>query len=163
MIAYHQLQSSGIDWPPLVPTMLSQFVQVPPSLPKPTQPATIFDCLEKQMSAFAADHEATLKEVRKHFVLPNDSSVATFLTEHRSLIQILLEAVVQLRACFGMETVFSLRAPIDESGSRTLYAVAMWPGKVRDARNALARLDDGWWIAQSQQASGYLTFTYELV
>jgi len=111
----------------------------------------------------AADSEATFEEVRKHFVLPNDSSVATFLREHRSLPQILVEAVAPLKACFGMQTVFGLRAPIDEAGSRTLYAVAMWPGKARDARNALARFDDDWWIAQSRQASGYLTFTYELV
>jgi hypothetical protein len=101
--------------------------------------------------------------VQKHFILPNDPSVATFLAEHGSLPQVLLEAVNPLRACFGKSTVFGLRAPIDESGSRTLYAVAMWPGKVRDARNALAKFDDDWWIAQSRQAAGYLTFTYELV
>ena len=162
MIAYQQLQSSGIEWPSLLPMMLSQCVQVPPSFPKPTQPAAIFDDVDKQVWACAAGHEATLKEVRKHFVLPNDSSVATFMAEHRSLPQILLEAVTPLRTCFGTGTIFNLRAPIDESGSRTLYAVAMWPGKVRDARNALAKFDD-WWIAQSRQASGYLTFTYELV
>jgi hypothetical protein len=136
--------------------------QAPRLFPAPVQPA-IFDEIERQKSVFAADHEAALKEVRKYFVLPNDSSVATFLGEHRSLPQLLLEAVTPLKACFGMQTVFGLRAPIDESGSRTLYAVAMWPGKVRDARNALAKFDDGWWIAQSRQASGYLTFTYELV
>ena len=103
------------------------------------------------------------REVGKHFVLPDDSSVATFLAEHRSLPQILLAAVAPLRASFGAQTTFCLRAPIDESGWRTLYAVAMWPGKVRDARTALAKFDDGWWIAQSRQASGYLTFAYELV
>jgi hypothetical protein len=56
-----------------------------------------------------------------------------------------------------------LRAPIDESGSQTLYVVAMWPGNVRDVRQALARFDDAWWIAHSRQASGHLAFTYELV
>jgi hypothetical protein len=163
MIAYQQHQSSGIEWPPPDSMMLSQIVQVPPTLPKSTQPAAIFDDLEKQMLAFAADHDATLEEVRKYFVLPNDSSVATVLSAHRGLVRILLEAVAPLRACFGAEYIFNLRAPIDDSGSRTLYAVAMWPGTVRDARSALAKFDDDWWIAQSRQAAGYLTFTYELV
>jgi hypothetical protein len=114
-------------------------------------------------STFIAGHAAVLKEVRRHFVLPADSSVATFLTERPTLTQILLDAAPQLRAAFGAEAVVNLRAPIDDSGSQTLYAVVMWPGQVRDVRDALARFDDAWWIARSRQASGYLTFTYELV
>jgi hypothetical protein len=160
MNAYPQPQSSGIEWSALAPAMLSQRVQAHPSLRPPTQRLAVFDELERR---FAATHEATLTEVQKYFVLPNDSSVATFLTEHRSLSQVLLEAVAPLRACFGAQTVFFLKAPIDESGSRTLYAVARWPGKVSDARSALAKFDEDWWIAQSRQAAGYLTFTYELV
>jgi hypothetical protein len=135
MNAYRELQHSGNQWP---------------------QP-------EKQMSAFAAEQEALLNEVRRHFVLPADPSVTTFLSEHPSIPQILLEAANQLSACFGTEAIFNLRAPIDESGSRTLYAVAMWPGKACAVREALAKFDDAWWIAHPQQASGYLTFTYELV
>jgi hypothetical protein len=30
-------------------------------------------------------------------------------------------------------------------------------------RNALAKFDADWWIPRARQASGYLTFTYELV
>jgi len=115
------------------------------------------------MSTFVAEHKAVLRDVRRHFVLPADSSVVTFLAEHPNLTQVLLEAAPKLRAFFGAETVINLRAPIDDSGSQTLYAVVMWPGKVRDVRDALARFDDAWWIARSRQASGYLTFTYELV
>ena len=63
----------------------------------------------------------------------------------------------------GGNAVFNLRAPIDEAGSQTLYAVAMWPGKLQDVRDALAKFDDEWWMARARQAAGYLTFTYELV
>jgi len=115
------------------------------------------------MSTFVAEHQTVLKDVRRHFVLPADSSVATFLTAHPALAQILLEAAPQLRAAFGAETLVNLRVPIDDSGSQSLYAVVMWPGQVRDVRDDLARFDDAWWIARSRQASGYLTFTYELV
>ena len=145
MNAYPQLQSSGIHWP------------------EPRQRAVIFEGLEKQMAEFAAQHEALLSEVRRQYVLPADTSVVTFLTEHRTLPPILLEAAPELRACFGAEAVFTLRAPIDDTGSQSLYAVAMWPGNVRDVRDALEEFDDTWWIEHSRQASGYLTFTYELV
>jgi hypothetical protein len=106
---------------------------------------------------------AELEEVRRHFVLPSDASVVTFLNEHRTIAQMLVESAPHLRDAFGAETTFTLRAPIDEAGSRTLYAVAMWPGEVRDVRSALARFDETWWIAHSRQAEGFLAFTYELV
>ena len=115
------------------------------------------------MAEFAAAHEAVLNDVRKHYILPADASVRDFLTEHRAIPQILLEAVPQLKAYFGGNAIFNLRAPIDEAGSRTVYAVAMWPGELRDVRDALAKFDSDWWMARAGQAAGYLTFTYELV
>ena len=115
------------------------------------------------MAESAAQHEAVVNDVRKHYVLPADASVRDFLTEHRAIPQILLEAAPQLKAHFGGNAIFNLRAPIDEAGSRTLYAVAMWPGELRDVRDALAKFDNDWWMARAGQAAGYLTFTYELV
>jgi len=161
--AYQQPQSSGIHWPDRTPGLLYQSFQAVPRWPEPRQRASIFEGLEKQMAEFAAHHEALLSEVRRHYVLPADSSVVTFFTEHRTLSPILLEAVPELKACFGAQAVFSLRAPIDDTGAQTLYAVAIWPGNVRDVREALERFDDTWWIQHSRRASGYLSFTYELV
>jgi len=92
-----------------------------------------------------------------------DASVQDFLTEHRAIPQLLLEAVPKLKFYFGGTAVLSLRATIDEAGSRTLYAVVMWPGKFQDVREALADFDNGWWMARAGEAAGYLTFTYELV
>jgi hypothetical protein len=76
---------------------------------------------------------------------------------------LLIEAIPHLRQHFGNGTVFSLRATVDEYGGQALYAVAMWPGNVQDARNSLEHFDEQWWIANSRQAAGDLTFTYELV
>lgn len=115
------------------------------------------------MAEYSAHHDALLCKVRRHYVLPSDSTVMTFLTQHRMLPPILLEAAPQLEVCFGAQAVFTLRAPIDESGSQTLYSVAMWPGDVSEVREALRKFDDTWWIDHSREALGYLTFTYELV
>ena len=152
---------SGIG--PLISTSF-QWPQKPRS-PEPRQRAAIFvEDLEKQISeSNGRHHEVLIQDLRKHYVLPGDSSVRDFLVAHRTIPQILLSAVSQLKTCFGANTVFTLRAPLDESGVRTLYAVAIWSGKLSDVRAALAKFDDQWWIANSPQAEGYLVFTYELV
>jgi len=160
--AYQQPQNSGIPWPDRNPGLLYQSFQAAPRWLEPQQRASHLDGLERQMADLSAQHDALRSEVRRYYVLPADSSVITFLTEHRTLPPILLEAAPQLKACFGAQAVFALRAPIDDSGSQTLYAVAIWPGSVREVREALQKFDDTWWIQHSRKASGYLTFTYEL-
>jgi hypothetical protein len=126
------------------------------------EPPALFESFEEQRKESAGQYEVVLREVRRHYAFPVDSSVRGFLTEHRTISHILLEAVPHLKACFGDATVFSLRAPMDDAGSRTLYAVAMWPGRPCDVREALARFDDSWWTVRSRRASAYLAFTYEL-
>jgi hypothetical protein len=161
--AYQQLQSSGIEWPERAPALLYQPHQAATRWPETDQRASIVEGLERQMAGFSAEHDALLAEVRRHYVLPADSSVTRFLSGHRTLAPILLEAVPELQARFGAQAVFALRAPVDDSGSQTLYAVVIWPGKLRDVREALEEFDATWWIPRSRKASGYLTFTYELV
>lgn len=154
---------SGGHWLQATEGVLLEVPQESTPLAEGGQRVATFDDLETQMTAFEAQHEAVVNELRRTFVMPDESSVVTFLSEHRTIPQILSEAATHLRACFGTGAVFNLRVPIDESGSRTLYAVVMWPGKLRDVREALAKFDDRWWIAHSRQTSGYLTFTYELM
>jgi hypothetical protein len=114
------------------------------------------------MVDYVEDYQVALNEVRKRYVLPADSSVESFLTEHRALTRILLDARPRLEQYFGAETTFSLKAPIDWEGEQTLYAVVLWPGEAREVRNALAKFDDEW-LARSTFSSIDLTFTYELV
>jgi hypothetical protein len=164
MNAYQEPQTSGNLWPPRAPVFaLDQPLHQAQVHEKPKQGNAICDDLEKQMAAYNAEHEAMLKALLLHFVMPTDSSVTKFLTEHRGIPQLLLQAVPHLKSCFGPDAIFNLRAPTDESGSRTLYAVAMWPGKAQDVRNAVTRFDNDWWMSYAGQAAGYLTFTYELV
>jgi hypothetical protein len=160
---YQTVQTSGVHWPDPTPVPLYRSLQETPPRSEPRHGVELFEDLETQMSDYSAQYEDVLSEVRKHYVLPTDSLVLNFLTEHRAIPQVLLAAVPQVKACFGADAVFNLRAPLDESGSRTLYAVAMWPGKSQDVRNALTKFDNDWWMAHAGQAAGYLTFTYELV
>jgi len=162
MNAYQEVQTSGNSWVPPACNVQYTSTQESPTLPAPQPYAAIFNSLERQMSAFAIEHEAFLQEIRKHFVMPAGYSVTTFLTEHRSLPQTLLEAAGHLKECFGADAVFRLRTTVDELGSRTLEAAVVWPGGVGDVRTALAKFDD-WWLAQLRPGAGYLTFTYELV
>ena len=116
--------------------------------------------LEQQMAQFEADHEAAVTELQRSYVFANEQEIRMFFRRHRTAPQLLTEAGLPLRQSFGAGTVFNLRATTDEYGSQTLYVVAVWPG---DVRLALEHLDEQWWIANSRQASGDLTFTYELV
>jgi hypothetical protein len=161
--AYQEVQGSGIRWPDHTIESVYQPSQDAPKWPEHPKRTAVLDDLEKQMAEFAAENGAVLDEVRRYFVLPADPSVSAFLSGHRTISQLLLEAAARLGACFGSGTVFALRAPTDESGSQTLYVVAMWPGDIRDVRRALVAFDDSWWIEHSAQACGHLAFTYELV
>jgi hypothetical protein len=119
--------------------------------------------LEEQMAQFAANHEAAMADLQRSYVFVNEPVVREFFISHRTAPHILLEAVPHLQRYFKNATIFNLRATVDEYGAQTLYAVALWPGSVQDARAALDLFDDNWWIANSRQAAGDLTFTYELV
>lgn len=164
MNAYQERQTSGYTWLQPMPMMLHEALDEPTRLvSEPKRRVAMSEGLARQGRLAAAGHEATITELRRHFGFPLDSSVLTFLTVHRNLPQLLLEAAIHLNTYFGPETVFNLRAPIDDSGVRTLYAVAMWPGNVRYVRDALARFDQAWWLGHSRQAASYLNFTYELV
>src|ERR1700685_1601928 len=156
-------QVSGNNWShPPAPMVYQEFQQIVVDAERWKQSDVLRD-LEREMAVFDAEHEAALNELRRLYVLPAGSSVTGFLRKHRTIPQLLVLAAQQLKWYFGADTVLTLRAPIDESGSRSLYAVAMWPGSVRDAKTALDKFDDAWWIANSRQALGDLYFTYELV
>jgi hypothetical protein len=119
--------------------------------------------IEGQMRRFQVEHEAELVELKKYYVFPADGTVAKFLHQHRVIPQLLLLAARQTSEYFGENAIVSLQAPIDESGTRTLYATILWPGKIEDVRSRLEHFDNEWWIAKSREAAGNLYFTYELV
>jgi hypothetical protein len=96
----------------------------------------------------------------QHPKMPVDSSVAKFLSSHRSLPHVLNEAVPHLKKFFGEDVVVNLEVSDEEDGPQTLYAVVIWRGTVEAAEAALERFDDSWWLDNSMKTD--LTFTYEL-
>lgn len=119
--------------------------------------------IEQQMAQFEAEHEATVAQLRRRYVFLNDQAIRGFFRSHRTAPQLLLEAMPHLHESFGADSVFNLRVMTDEYGAQTLYAVVTWPGSAMDVRVALDSFDERWWIANSHQASGDVSFTYELV
>jgi hypothetical protein len=115
------------------------------------------------MQAATDQHRADISALRQSFIFQTDAAVTSFLSDHRSIPQLLLQAVPYLHRCFGADKIPSLRIDSDEAGSRILYAVVPWECSVREARVALKSFDDQWWMAHAFQALGRLTFTYELV
>jgi hypothetical protein len=162
---------SGNDWSTPASGMLSELVQDFAPTHAPKSEALIdkqyalqtLEEIEQQMAQFEVEHEATVAELQKNYVFLNDQAIRSFFKSHRTVPQLLFEAAPQLKKNFGAGTVFTLRAETDEDGAQTLYAFAVWPGDVRDVRIALEQFDEQWWIANSRQASGDLTFNYELV
>lgn len=123
-----------------------------------------FDASDREMARHRAEHIGAMADVRRNYVLPlRETSVVRFLDDHRSISQLLLEAISHLKECFGANAIFSLRTVADEAGSRTLYVVVLWSGSVGIVREGLSRFDDAWWLAHSRNAAGHLVFTYELV
>ncbi len=158
-------QTSNINWRFIETAMRAH--RTPRSsavdVPKLFQQSHSFDFFERQMQEAADQHQADISALRKSFIFQTDAAVASFLYDHRSIPQLLLEAVPHLHRCFGADKIPSLRIDSDEAGSRILYAVVPWECSVREARVALNSFDDQWWMAHAFQASGRLTFTYELI
>jgi hypothetical protein len=162
MNGYVENQTSGIDWSVIPVKMAHEYTQgVPPS--EHRHGTEILQDFEKQMALFNIEHDKTVTEVCGQYLFLDDSDVRQFLRNHRTIPDFLLQAAPYLKVSFGANAVIGLRAPVDEGGYQTLYAIVMWPGRAKDAREALNQFDDAWWINNRVRTAGYLTFTYELV
>ena len=130
------LQTSGSSGPifPLI-TSVQSVSQIDTSLEFKRGGAGLEDVQGRDL---AARQEAELDDIQKHFLLSERAAVKTLLLEHRAFPQLLLESVVPLRKHFGADILLRLAAPLDESGSRTLCVVALWPGTVQHVRLANA-------------------------
>lgn len=119
--------------------------------------------LEAQMTSFSAKEEDDFERLRKEYVLVNASIVEVLLRNHRSLIDLLLEAVVHLRASFGTDAVIQLRLGFDEGDEPNIVCgIVQWTRDSQAARAALDAFDDSWWMNNVGKAFGRVVFDYEL-
>ncbi len=124
--------------------------------------SSILQGLEAQMAQHEREYVAHLEDLAKLYVIPTDGSVTEFLNDHRAVPQILIAGLPHLRKHFP-DAVLALRTTSDEFGWENLYVDVLWPGDALEAFRLLDQFGDDWWIANSLQARGALTFTYRLV
>ncbi|MEO6801772.1 MAG: hypothetical protein ABI197_00860 [Granulicella sp.] len=156
-------QTSGNEWSVRLEGMQYRDFQDIGEKSIPRRQLGSFVDLEAQMTRFESEHEALVNEVRRLYVMSTANQVISYLRGHRTIPQLLVTAHSTLQRYFGMDTVFGLRAPIDEQGWQTLYAVVMWQGSAKNAVAILDQFENQWWLPNSRQAFGCLTFTYELI
>lgn len=139
----------------------SQQTALSPGPPSP-EPQALTE-YEIQMTRFAVEQEEDFKKLRKEYVLVEGPSVEAFLRGHRSLIEVLLDAAAQIKACFGVDNVLQLRLGGEEGDAPNLvYGVIQWSGSLDAARAALDAFDESWWVANVRKASGRVVFDFEL-
>lgn len=104
--------------------------------------------------------EAQIGELKAKYVFRNESAVTQFILGHRATATVLLNALPELKRCFGEDVVFTLESVSDDDEATSLYAIVVWRGATERAESALEEFDERWWLNQSSQPG--LTFTYEL-
>jgi hypothetical protein len=118
---------------------------------------------EQQMAEFAIQQQEEINRLLEAYVFDDPNGVRSFLKNHRSVAEILLEAVPHLKQCFGGDPTLRLQVLSNEGYQGTIYGVVSWKQDLSSARSALQRFDDSWWINSSRRASGRIVFDYQLV
>jgi hypothetical protein len=96
------------------------------------------------------------------YVIDDRDAVISFIEKNR-LRGLLLLAREPLNAAFGDKTVKNLSMARDDEGVETLFCLVMTAGAMQDARQALRRFDQQWWLALYRHVSGKLNFDFELI
>lgn len=118
---------------------------------------------ENEIRQIRSDNEGVLRALLNIFVFEKNTRVRSFLEDHPSVSDLLLEAAPFLSQSFGDNAVLQLQIPPDEDIPVTIYAEALWEGTLEEARAALKNFDEAWWIANSRRASGRVVIDYQLV
>lgn len=103
-----------------------------------------------------------LRILEQAYVLEDRSAIPAFIKRSR-LLEPLLEAQGPLTSAFGEATVKKLTLVEDDEGFVTLFCLMLVPGGLDEARWALNRFDESWWLARSHEADGKLNFDFELI
>jgi len=143
---------------------IGEFVNTLTRIPIPSNSdSQLLAGLELQMTQYSAEFERDMERLRRDFVLLNQPQVEHFLRDHRSLIEVLLDAVAALRRCFGQDAVLQIRmGGTEDEAPITLCCVVQWKGSADLAKTALDAFDEIWWMTNVKRASGRIVIDYEL-
>lgn len=117
---------------------------------------------EQEMARFTMEQAADLEKLKREYVFEDVAVTESFIRNHRSIVEVLLDAVPHLRRCFGSETTLKIGVVFEDAGPTTASAVALWKGPLASARESLAKFDESWWLENVKRARGRILFDYEL-
>ncbi len=100
--------------------------------------------------------------LNRQYVMFKAETIRKFVSEHR-LRSMLLEARKHLDKAFGNEAIKKLEIIRDDEGSETLFCSVIVRDNLRQAKVALRRFDDEWWLERIGKVAGTLNFDIELV
>ena len=118
---------------------------------------------DNEIEQIRSENVNVLSKLLSVYVFENSITVRSFLEDHPSTPDLLLEAVPFLRESFGDGVILQLQIPPDEELPLTIYAVALWEGTLEGARLALNKFDETWWTANGHRALGRIVVDYQLV
>jgi hypothetical protein len=118
---------------------------------------------ETQMADFFQICKEQFEVLRTNYVFDPADGVRSFLEGHRAVSEVLMEAVTELRRCFGSNAILQLQLLDNEGTSAAIYGIVLWQGDLQSARAALQTFDETWWIESSRRAAGRIVFDYQLV
>jgi hypothetical protein len=98
------------------------------------------------------------------YILPQPSSVGSFIQEHKELVSLLTEAFKELRKYFPTED-FKLQLVSDPeiAGEQQLFVYISTSLSVTDALKKLDKFDEKWWLDRIDRANGLLNFNLRFV
>lgn len=117
---------------------------------------------EQEMKRFTAEQARDFERLKREYVFEDPAATENFLTKHRSLVEVLIDAVPHMRRCFGGEITLKIRVVFEDAGPTTVSAVALWEGTLNSATESLAQFDESWWLDNVKRARGRIVFDYEL-
>ena len=90
----------------------------------------------------------------------DDDEVTAFLRANRTAAPLLIEAFPHMSRAFADTPI--LLDLMSEEESQTINALALWWGKRDEARAALRKFDDEWWLDNIGKANGRIVFDYQI-
>jgi hypothetical protein len=107
----------------------------------------------------------SIDSLAKVFVFQDDARVRAFLRERPHLVGLLIEALPQVHAAFGVASpvILDVVRHWEPHSRPELYARIRTTLNPIDALDALERFDRRWWLGALNRAHNELTFTVKLV
>jgi hypothetical protein len=119
-----------------------------------------------RISAHREQREDDLQQVADRFYLRSKEAVCEFLRHHRFLLNVLLEARTRIDEQFkpNDRPVLELFTdPEDDNSHAKLFALILTALPSKDASARLDRLDQDWWLRQSQEVKRAMNIDIEYV